>query len=528
LPRLEREAEAGLQKFLVNNGEPERDGDADRFADVLAKSGMTNAWKKRMDEIFAKRKAPNWTSEKRENNSGAEEFVLNEQVPARVARANSQEWLESGDARKAAWTAYFAGRDKEAKTVPLLLAYVEKHAFDPEFALEKDYWGEAWPEANDKIDAMASVLGALIRLQVRVPEEDLLQTAGVLPDQALMLAVRPEAQEQVLLYLYLSGGGGRRKMGEFYPAAGKVISTPGGGGAVMRWVAAGNVLASKDSGVFARHMLEHFELRLNFDVVGEFSVFTGGGPCCIGEETPGRERAGDWPLVGNYRFVSQMDEVRQVGIEAKEVAIQKDRTSLERSSTSADEIIYTMEPFAPGVIDVKLSWIMTRKYGEVKYGVTMGLGDVWTHWLEKMGLGEYGKGRTRDAWNPGLSDGRWGANPAKDRWFQFYDMITVRDGNRARVEGEVADPQMVADEEGVHAELKEWIAGQAEIYRRIVEGLRSKNLITEEDAKRPLKIRISGIDSRKASAHSNVTFIEQAPWEDLTPAGAEMEWKWVE
>jgi hypothetical protein len=64
---------------------------------------------------------------------------------------------------------------------------------------------------------------------------------------------------------------------------------------------------------------------------------------------------------------------------------------------------------------------------------------------------------------------------------------------------------------------------QGEVYKKIVEGLRG-NLITEEQGKRPLKIAIHGVDSRIPSAHSNVTFLAKAPWEDLTPQDTEISW----
>ena len=107
-------------------------------------------------------------------------------------------------------------------------------------------------------------------------------------------------------------------------------------------------------------------------------------------------------------------------------------------------------------------------------------------------------------------------------WFQFYELITIRDKERA--DSESQQPTTALDEKGYHAELKNWIAAQREVYQKIVEGMRRKNLIIDEQMKQPLKIEIYGVDSRMPSAHSNVTFLAKAPWNDLAPPDTDISW----
>jgi hypothetical protein len=48
-----------------------------------------------------------------------------------------------------------------------------------------------------------------------------------------------------------------------------------------------------------------------------------------------------------------------------------------------------------------------------------------------------------------------GSKSGQGSMFQFYDMIKIKTARRERVEGEFDDPQMVTDEAGVRAKLKE-------------------------------------------------------------------------
>jgi hypothetical protein len=83
--------------------------------------------------------------------------------------------------------------------------------------------------------------------------------------------------------------------------------------------------------------------------------------------------------------------------------------------------------------------------------------------------------------------------------FQFYEVITFR------------------DDEAYHADLKRWIARQHAVYEEIVAGLTKKGLITSEQAAEPMKINMFAINTRKPSAHSNVTCLKEAPRDDVVP-----------
>jgi hypothetical protein len=90
--------------------------------------------------------------------------------------------------------------------------------------------------------------------------------------------------------------------------------------------------------------------------------------------------------------------------------------------------------------------------------------------------------------------------------FQFYDVIIFK------------------DDESYHAQLKGWLARQREVYREIVAGLVKQGLITSERAAKPMGMNIYGIDARRPSAHSNVTFLKEAPWSDVVPENTEVMW----
>ena len=126
------------------------------------------------------------------------------------------------------------------------------------------------------------------------------------------------------------------------------------------------------------------------------------------------------------------------------------------------------------------------------------------HWLEKLGLGGYGKGRSYDPWNPPIRS----PNLARDSQseFQFYDVIIFQ------------------DDDSYHAQLKGWLARQREVYTEIVAGSVKKGSITSEEAAKPMRMNIYGIDTRRPSAHSNVTFLKEAPWNDVVPEDTEVMW----
>jgi hypothetical protein len=130
--------------------------------------------------------------------------------------------------------------------------------------------------------------------------------------------------------------------------------------------------------------------------------------------------------------------------------------------------------------------------------------DTEAHWLEKLGLGEYGKGPSYDPWNPPIRS----PNVARDNQneFHFYDVFVFK------------------DDDSYHAQLKGWLARQREVYSEIVAGLVKKGLITSERAAKPMRMDVHGIDTRRPSAHSNVSFLKEAPWSDVVPENTEVVW----
>jgi hypothetical protein len=519
LPRLEVETQGALHKFLVNLSTPDRDMSGSYFAFALAKSGLSGERSRDMWAIFEKRTEANWQHRMTQNEprtkDAATAFPLNTKLTPEAAKTHVAEWLQSGDALQAAWAAHFIVRDKQTKAIPLLLAYVHKHAFDPAFEAETGYLMQYRPQVHDAIDAMEAVLDALIVFRVRVPEEDLLQIAQVTPDEALILAILPEPEETVLRYFYLTGGVKPHPANEYYPRAG---TNPGSAGELMRWMAAGNTLVNQGSREFAQDVFERFTLSLHLSIVSEDSVFTR-NLACGEDQTPGHERGDDWPPVGNYGLLIP-------NVNARGFRIVESPARGLSNETKTEETEPEGELLAPGAVSVKLVRWTARNYGHVRYAPPCPrppVADVKAHWLEKLGTGMYETARSFDQLNPGMAE-PIDEIPERRRGFQFYELIAVRDEKRPRSEWVLAQPSTALDERGYHAELKRWLAAQGEVYKKIAEGLRGKNLITEEQRKRPLKIAIYGVDSRMPGAHSNVTFLAKAPWEDLTPQDTEISW----
>jgi hypothetical protein len=109
-----------------------------------------------------------------------------------------------------------------------------------------------------------------------------------------------------------------------------------------------------------------------------------------------------------------------------------------------------------------------------------------------------------DPMNPPTEDPKW--LPDSHGEFQFYDVITFK------------------DDESYHADSKNWLARQREAYDEIVARFLKKGLITSEQTATPLKIKMYGIDVRKPSAHSNVTYLKEAPWDAIMPRQTEISW----
>ena len=84
------------------------------------------------------------------NGTADSTFTLTENVKPEEAKQHLAEWLESGDARQAAWGAYYALRDRDTKSIPVLLAYVHKRGFGSEWSrVLRSLYSEA-PERSSK------------------------------------------------------------------------------------------------------------------------------------------------------------------------------------------------------------------------------------------------------------------------------------------------------------------------------------------------------------------------------------------
>ena len=331
---------------------------------------------------------------------------------------------------------------------------------------------------------MSTVLDALIVFRAPVPAEDLPQVAQPLPDEALILGLLPAPQEKVLQFFYATGGMALRQPNTPYFVAGRA---PASAGEIMRWVAAGNRFVNQDSTEFARELIDHFVLVLHFSVIPENALGMGGGGCGA-DSTPARKPEVGWPQQAVYGLLVPNPAERGFILEADgaNVTASDPKAEIEvEGSTSVKVVRYANTEMRHRVREFPME-------------------DTRAHWLEKLVFGEYGKGRSYDPWHPPIRS----PNVARDSHsaFQFYDVIIFK------------------DDESYHAQLKGWLARQREVYREIVAGLVKKGLITSERAAKPMRINIYGIDSRRPSAHSNVTFLKEAPWSDVVPENTEVMW----
>lgn len=496
LPRLDEEAEAGLHKFLRSlcpSQGPDGDSSGSHFAYALGKSSLGGDRIGQMWKIFGERKNADWkpTVSRSGMTIGATDssFTFSENVKPHEAKQHFAEWLESGDARQAAWAAHYILRDRETQAIPMLLAYVHKYGFDPVFEANADLTRQFWPEAKHALDAMSAVLDALIVFRAPVPSEDLLQVAQPLPDETLILGLLPTPQEKVLQFFYATGGMALRQPNTSYFVARRA---PASSGEIMRWVAAGNMLVSQDSREFAPELIDHFVLVVHFSVIPENAPGTGGGGCGA-DSTPATKPEVGWPKQAVYGLLVPNPTERGFILGADGA-----------NATASDP---KAEIEVEGSTNVKVVRYANTETGHTLYAPPcprIPMEDTRAHWLEKLGLGEYGKGRSYDLWNPPFRS----PNVTRDSHseFQFYDVI------------------IFMDDESYHAQLKGWLARQREVYREIVAGLVQKGLIAAERAAKPMRMNIYGIDARRRSAHSNVTFLEEAPWSDVVPENTDVMW----
>jgi hypothetical protein len=495
LPRLDEEAQAGLHKFLGSLSRSEgADGDdsGSYFAYALGKSNLGGDRIAQMWKILGERKTANWkptvSSSRMIIGATDSRFSFSENVKPNEAKQHVAEWLESGDARQAAWAAHFILRDRDTDAIPLLLAYVHKYGFDPVFEANADLTRQYWPEAKHALDAMSAVLDALIVFRPRVPAEDVLQVAQPLPDEALILGLLPTPQEKVLQFFYATGGMALRQPNTSYFVARRAPASPG---EIMRWVAAGNMLVNQYSREFVPELINHFVLVLHFSVIPENALAMGSAGCGA-DSTPARKPEVGWPPQAAYGllvpnppergFIMQVHGPDAIASEPKAEVEVEGSTSVEVVRYANADTDHTQ--YAPPCPRIPLE-------------------DTRAHWLEKLGFGEYGKGRSYDPWNPPFRS-PWALDTQRE--FQFYDVIAFK------------------NDESYHAQLKSWLARQREVYDEIVAGLVKKGLISSEQATGPMRMNIHGVDTRRPNARSNVTFLKEAPWNDVVPRGTEVTW----
>jgi hypothetical protein len=107
-----------------------------------------------MWKIFGERKTADWKPTVSSSGTivGATDsrFTFSENVKPNEAKQYLAEWLESGDARQAAWAAHFILRDRETHAIPLLLAYVHKYGFDPVFEANADLTRQYGQRSNTR------------------------------------------------------------------------------------------------------------------------------------------------------------------------------------------------------------------------------------------------------------------------------------------------------------------------------------------------------------------------------------------
>jgi hypothetical protein len=505
LPRLDEETQLALHKFLRGlfpTVGQDLDVGGSSFAYALGKSGLIGNRIAQMWEIFETRKNADWAprapASAMMDGSDDSKFQFSEDVNHNKAKQYLAEWLHSGDARQAAWATHYILRDRDVNAIPLLLAYVHRQGFDPWLEANADLMRQSEPEVKRAVAGMSAVLDALIVLRVRVPTDDLLQVAQSVPDEALILGLLPEPREEVLKFFYATGGMKPRQSGDPYFPARRDPDSPG---ELMRWLAAGNEFVNQGSREIGQDLIEHFALALHLFVSSEDVIFGAGGPICFAGLNPAEASEAGWPPAEIY------------GLQASIFAENGNNPALPKgerkpSVASTKSIESELEVVVAGSPSVQIVRYNKSATGYLQYAPPcprIPVEDVKAHWMEKLGVGEYGKGRSYDLRNPAVAT-RTELSPESHDEFSFYKLIVVK------------------GDESYHAELKNWLARQREAYSKVVAGLFARGLITSEQAAMPLKIKMYGMDMRTHSGHPNVTILDKAPWDDVTPRQTEISW----
>jgi hypothetical protein len=216
----------------------------------------------------------------------------------------------------------------------------------------------------------------------------------------------------------------------------------------------------------------------------------------------GRERGMDWPPIGHYGLGNKPIAFSSAP-DVERIAVPPSRFKNLPSNPK------TVTEFAEGGPVIYLERYVDRNYGfSISYiGFRF---PIAAHWLEKMGNGAYGMRQSFDLWNPGSA---FPPAPSDHKAFHFYRIF------------------IATSEEQYHEELRSWLADQHGVWSSIVRGMREKNIITEEQARRPLRIKMFGVDLRRKSLERQnpptpqKPSITQAPFADIVPEGTVIAWE---
>ncbi len=207
-------------------------------------------------------------------------------------------WPSTVDARMVAWEAHDAATQADGSKIPELLALAKQWAAATEAqpggtevagSTDPDETGRAAQVANrqDRKDAMAAVLDALIETQVAVPAETL---RGLAPEfgnyVAVLLTRMPEGEREALGF-------------EFYRGQAEK-------GSGLQYVSAA-LLARHPVQGFVVDLISNVQVRATVDVVlpGGLAGGRGHSGCGAGFGWPSRS---DWPMIGQYQLSDERED----------------------------------------------------------------------------------------------------------------------------------------------------------------------------------------------------------------------------
>jgi hypothetical protein len=194
--------------------------------------------------------------------------------------ATIQYWLVSNQPRMVAWGAWDAGLAKDSGAIPELLALA--NAWQPG-ASDQKYDGEYLPARDDRRDAMADVLDALLQMNVQIPANTLRSLAADFPNQTTIFLARMPDQESA-----------DARMDFFHDSGWRL--------ARLKYVSAA-LLALHPPPGFALDLMSGTVVRADVTVMlpGTLAFSQGSAGDCASELEA--DRSG-WPQVANYRLSS--------------------------------------------------------------------------------------------------------------------------------------------------------------------------------------------------------------------------------